>query len=429
MIEESPPNPENYLFFSHQYRLKNYLINPLKELAKKNEQKLDSGKFSNNMILCLTIQPTSSNSVNMTGGFPFLSNNKKNNENSEKVNIALNLIYGGDGEVNITNNKPLSVWPRDEVYWTTKTGTTETIEGKTYITKKFKEISFDVEKADFCNKFKIDSKDFTIDKVINLYFIRHGKAQHNEKKSGLTGFIEKHNLLNPRLIINDVTILNMKKASEKLVEHLKGAIKAVLVSDLIRTQTTAEYFLNELNNVPPIYVLPCLHENTTKDGSITFDKLGKENQTDCVANGKINRIRGDDDDVSAHTDCSKMTIHGTEIDINWTFYKTFYGEGYRFQYKPNRRQCRDTHFLGIFFEYKIKIDMDIYTNTSGWNEYASDNNNNNLLPIGYFQGNKGGKKRRQTKKHRVMKSKKVRRVKKHNKKSKKVKRRSNKRKA
>jgi len=41
----------------------------------------------------------------------------------------------------------------------------------------------------------------------------------------------------------------------------------------------------------------------------------------------------------------------------------------------------------------------------------------------------GGKKRRQTKKQRVMKSKKVRRVKKHNKKSKKVKRRSNKRKA
>jgi hypothetical protein len=46
-----------------------------------------------------------------------------------------------------------------------------------------------------------------------------------------------------------------------------------------------------------------------------------------------------------------------------------------------------------------------------------------------FQKNEGGKKRRQTKKQRVMKSKKVRRVKKHNKKSKKVKRRSNKHKA
>ena len=433
---------ENYLFFSHQYRLKNYLINPLKDLIKNADKKIESGKFSNNMILCLTIKPViSSNTVTMN----------ESNNNDDKVNIALNMIYGGDGEDNITNNKP------DEEYWTTQGYEKVEINNKTYIKKTFPDnIIFDVEKKAFCNKFKIELNNFIINNEINLYFIRHGKAKHNEKN---LGFFEKHNLLNPKLIINEETIFNMRQSAIKLIESIasKGhSVKAVFVSDLIRSQETAGFFLDAINLsvIPSVFVLPCLHENGSYDGDIHYNKLGKENQTDCVAyDDTIKRISGDDNvDVSSHTDCSKIKIKTTEgeqkiADINWSFYKTFYGEGYRFEYKPNRRQCRDTHFLGIFFEYRIKINRDIYTNTSGLNEYASNNNNDDviynnnnnnsnnsnsnkiLLPPGYFQGNRGGKKRRQTKKQRVMKSKKVRRVKKSNKKSKKVKRRSNKRKA
>ena len=449
-------NTENYLFFSHQYRLKNYLINPLKDLIKNANKKLESGKFSNNMILCLTIKPViSSNTVTIN----------ESNNNDDKVNIALNMIYGGDGEFNITNNKP------DEEYWTTQGYEKVEINNKTYIKKKFPDnIIFDVEKKDFCNKFKIELNDFIINNEINLYFIRHGKAKHNEKT---LGFFEKHNLLNPRLIINDETILNMNASAIKLIESIarKGySVKAVFVSDLIRSQETAGFFLDaiKLSVMPSVFVLPCLHENGSYDGDIHYNKLGKENQTDCVAyDDTIKRISGDDndnDDVSVHTDCSKIKINTREgekkiADINWKLYTTFYDNGYRFEYKRNRSRCRDTHFLGIFFKYKNKFDTndvdgwrvfddgdnnnndtndtndttnDVdYNNVDDTNNNNNNNNNSNILylPTGYYQGNKGGKKRRQTKKQRVMKSKKVRRAKKLNKKSKKVKRRSNKRKA
>uniref|UniRef100_A0A6C0EET9 Uncharacterized protein n=1 Tax=viral metagenome TaxID=1070528 RepID=A0A6C0EET9_9ZZZZ len=464
--EEKKKITEDYLFFTHQYRLKNYLIGSLNELGLE----IKKNKFSNNAIMCLTIEPL----------------------NTLQIRITLNLIYGGDGEIDIKNNKSMGKTGK-EIYWTTKDEqiVTDTVKKKgffgsynkkyKYVTEKFVPKQEIIGIENFCNVFNIDKNIFNIKNTINCYFIRHGEAEHNKK--GLS-FRKKHSIINPRLIFGDKQIVALDIASQEFQKHLNNKlIKAVLVSDLIRTQTTAEFFLSKLFNVPPIFVLPCLHENGSYDGDRHYNKLGKENQTDCVADNdsNINRIvdplYDDTIDEDGYTDCSKMKINDTEIDINWKLYKLFY-KGYRFENNPDRNHCSGTHFLGIFFNNKNEIDMDnivtitITKDSNGWRKIVDDNdkdddddnddnddddvdvvnqNNNNTQTQTYndrgigigpsvpswvdengntvFGDYHGGKKRRQTKKQRVMKSKKVRRVKKHNKKSKKVKRKSNKRKA
>jgi hypothetical protein len=75
------------------------------------------------------------------------------------------------------------------------------------------------------------------------------------------------------------------------------------------------------------------------------------------------------------------------------------------------------------------VKNSVIQTSDGWNEIPGADPDDEDDDAPRFIPNQGGKKRRQTKKHRAIKSKKVRRVKKSNKKSKKVKRRSNKRKA
>ena len=204
-------------------------------------------------------------------------------------------------------------------------------------------------------------------------------------------------------------------------------IKAVFVSDLVRTQETAGFFLsqltnnNQLNPSTPIIVLPCLHElaNGEKDGDQTRRKAFSQatriftlGTTQGVMNRENNTNCREDNKSYFKKDCSTIKVGNKVMYINWELYKIFY-KGYRDENKWGRKECKDHHFLGIFFE-----------------NFVSDENFNNSQVVVANRIEEGGRrKRRQTKKQRVMKSKKVRRAKKNNKKSKKVKRRSNKRKA
>jgi len=205
-------------------------------------------------------------------------------------------------------------------------------------------------------------------------------------------------------------------------------IKAVFVSDLVRTQETASFFLSQLTSsqlppLTPIIVLPCLHELATgeKDGDQTLRKafsqasriftlgttqgvMNRENNTNCRDNKSYFK-----------KDCSTIEVDNKVMYINWELYKIFYN-GYRDENNSERKHCSENHFLGIFFE-----------------NFVSPENSKRIEESSAVVANRieegGRRKRRQTKKHRVVKSKKVRRAKKGNKKSKKVKRRSNKRKA
>lgn len=412
-------NEENYLFFTHQYRLKNSLIGSINDLFKKSniDFKIPKNKFSNNAIMCLTINPSS--------------------RNSENLEIILKLVYSGDGATSIENNKS------NETYWTTETGkkigeATSGLfygkYGKEYVTVPFAEINETIKIIDFCEVFKINIDEFGIENRINCYFIRHGEAEHNTDKNELT----RHMKYNTRLTIGDSQILALKNAGQALNMALSGnKINAVLVSDLLRTQQTAGFFLSEIinyDNKTPIVVLPCLHEKKTDDG-IRDIGIAKENISTCRDETLIinenNRII-DDDEIKSK--CGSITIKNEKNKINWKLYELFYadsdnGIGYRDERLSGRYECRDNHFLGIFFNNKTDIDsnriniLNAYKGNDYTPRYKSQNEGVTVVP------NLGGKKRRQTKKQRVMKSKKVRRAKKLNKKSKKVKRRSNKRKA
>ena len=260
-------------------------------------------------------------------------------------------------------------------------------------------------------------------------------------KSDIGVFLE--NILNKIYIEKNGELQSILagRAFSKILEN-DNTINTVFVSDLVRTQETAGFFLTQLTSsqLPPftrIIVLPCLHElaNGEKDGErktgtailkkgfSQFSKTGtlgrtagvmnRENNTNCRATKEEEYIPGRWSlNQFERKDCSTININGKTISIDWELYKIFY-KGYRDENKWGRKECKDHHFLGIFFDNYVLPE--------------------NLIRIEEVVVNRiekeGGKKRRQTKKHRVMKSKKVRRVKKLNKKSKKVKRRSNKRKA
>jgi hypothetical protein len=147
--------------------------------------------------------------------------------NKQQITITLKLIYGGDGEIDIKNNKSMGKKGK-EIYWSTQDGQNVTDKvnkaGKffgsykeyKYVTEKFvpKEKVIGIE--NFCNVFNIDKSMFNITNTINCYFIRHGEAQHNKK--GLS-FIAKHSIINPRLILGDKQLYALDIASQALQKN------------------------------------------------------------------------------------------------------------------------------------------------------------------------------------------------------------------
>ena len=234
------------------------------------------------------------------------------------------------------------------------------------------------------------------------------------------------------------------------------SLNAVFVSDLERTQETASFFLSQLNTqqfnrqTTPIIVLPCLHElsKDEKDGSWTNNTysalvvFNRENKRRCIDDEKANFFT---------KNCSYITLSKNEhnenpqsLKINWSFYKDFYGKGYRGDVsRGNREHCRDTHFIGIFLYYlsdgkiKVKSPNTVINNDNNNNPYTDVNNEKDItgqfLTPGYnknvvvsnnvfpFEGGKTKRKRvsvnnkRRTKKNYKSKSKKVRKIRRVNK--------------
>lgn len=150
------------------------------------------------------------------------------------------------------------------------------------------------------------------------------------------------------------------------IEGINENIDAVFVSDLKESQYVAGLILSSLtkyNINTPIYVLPCLHElyEGYRDG-ITSDKNQdtKYNyrNTDCRKDEKdyknpnlsfYSKIQKLNKETGLHI-CDIIVIKENEIYINWTIYNDFYADGYRDQNKRGRRLCRESNFLGIFFD-------------------------------------------------------------------------------
>ena len=150
------------------------------------------------------------------------------------------------------------------------------------------------------------------------------------------------------------------------IEGINENIDAVFVSDLKESQYVAGVILSQLSNytiATPIYVLPCLHElyKGYRDG-ISGDKNqeAKYNyrNTDCRKDEKdyknpnlsfYSRIQKLNKETGLHI-CDRIVIKENEINIKWDIYNKFYADGYRDQNKRGRRLCRESNFLGIFFD-------------------------------------------------------------------------------
>jgi len=150
------------------------------------------------------------------------------------------------------------------------------------------------------------------------------------------------------------------------IEGINEKIDAVFVSDLKESQYVAGVILSQLSEYninTPIYVLPCLHElyKGYKDG-MTSDK-GQDakynyRNTDCRKDEKdyknpelsfYSKIQKLNIETGLYI-CDTIVIKENKISINWSIYNNFYADGYRDQNKRGRRLCRESNFLGIFFD-------------------------------------------------------------------------------
>ena len=208
-------------------------------------------------------------------------------------------------------------------------------------------------------------------------------------------------------------IFQSEKAGEFFSDHFKEKVlDKVFVSDLIRTQQTAEYFLSQLNNKQfpentPIVVLPCLHElrEDETDGQLTWYKglsqatriiplgtthgaLNRENNTNCRATSgekswSINPY--------VRQDCSMIMVNEKSIPIVWSLYHDFYKgynkTGYRDQNNFGRKECKDHHFIGIVLKEYYKeqkttenadhVNRTSYSSISDISDSNSDRNSVN----------------------------------------------------
>jgi bisphosphoglycerate-dependent phosphoglycerate mutase len=280
--------------------------------GENNEQSIDSAKstkpkkirFSNGAILSLVIEPT----VN--------SNNK----------LTFSLFHTGDG----TENKPGKKYYVED-------GTAGNDELKINMKPVELTVSNDAVKQHL--HIEVD-----ITNPIKCYFVRHGIAEHNEKKyipniKTNTSLLEKG-------------YSGIETSGAKFGEKVKK-VDAIFLSDLVRTHETAGIFLSK-TNLPiindliikntPIFVLPCLHElaSKQKDGESSHSIIPgvqNENKTTCRNTNK----------AFIHKSCNSITVSEKKIPIpiNWTLYQDFY-KGYRGQVIKTgfREHCHNTHFIG-----------------------------------------------------------------------------------
>lgn len=378
------------VFFTHQYRLKIYVLDRFNALIENHNITTGAEKmmypsldFFNGCILFLRIGV---GRLGLVG----------------ERTISLEMIHQG----NITENTPkMERYFKMDTFHTTPPNVSPYVplyvDG--IILKRF---------------FDIDINKLDPNIVYNVFFVRHGDAEHNTKYELIR--VGGKAVKVPNVKINtDLTPLGIQQTKGSgiaftrwvLLNYKKYGIDRIdigFVSDLIRTQQTAANFFTGVIEESKIMqdsriidrndrkktllgdfsvslkytiivVLPCLNEleSGSPDGSRTLMQgIGKfasavttlgvassfasrENQTNCRTTLTEYGFKKRPYEAFGYTvkDCSRLQELGFPID--WTFYNNFY-KGYRDQTTFGRDRCRNTHFLGIFFNIylpqKLKLD-------------------------------------------------------------------------
>jgi len=372
-------NEDIHLFFGHQNRTKGYIIKVFNELIKYStapEVELlgEKIRFSNGSILELKMVRLSDN----------------------EIQLDLSLVYTGD----YSGNK------KSEKYWT---ATDYNQDNGNFISVPFGIKSITITPEQLEKEFKIDPEICCVEgRQIICYFVRHGYSTHNVESNERFLSLDKSlfntntSLTNPmtggeggeggeegeeerEVVEGDATYVPEKIGTEQsLNSGIKFAqilgdrqLTSICVSDLIRTHQTAQYFLtgltkfkpNALSNIPFIYVLPCFHELSGKDGegqimnniSRTFTLgqtqglVARENNTNCRNDADFNKTRYSG---KQRNNCGSIQVGDKTILLDWDFYKTSYNGKYRDQFETEfstrQNPCKDNNFLGMFLDYFYK---------------------------------------------------------------------------
>jgi len=339
--EEEDDNFLRFLLVGHQNRTKEYLINKINDL--ENEKIFTDGdttnRFSNCSILKLILIPNGNNTTN----------------------LQLKLIYTGDSNANKSakKNRKYKYWVSEN--WINKNwDSRETLQFEPI---PFPNINIIVSNNNLKEVFGINSK--LLNKSMIFYFLRHGYSYHNAHSGSNT-------YTNTELIrTNKIDgIQEAKDAGIFFNSYIKEELNKVCVSDLIRTQQTASYFLQQVNDeilkqITEIYVLPCFHEikekgkdeNYSRGYSLTY----RENNTNCRDETDYNKSRMYDYIAKEHRkNCSIISIGEShrKVNLNWNIYKEYNDGKYRDQL-TNENPCVNKNFLGIFINkilYPIKFN-------------------------------------------------------------------------
>jgi len=316
----------NCLLITHNNILQCFIEKQRLILGLQNDER--KIRFKNCAILCLTLNLTS-------------------------YNFTIELIYDGllseDEERNVSEERPYYVTFKTQIYQGNEALYVpfEPIQG--VISDKTKELNLlPIDLSQLKDKFETDT--------IKFYIVRHGQAEHNEKKCNMAGCSLK--------LDTDITEEGARQAyysARALTGILEDeTIDIVCASDLQRTRQTVLPFISQFDIVSPkIVIIPCINElnNSGNDGdcyekssnsSLLGSKSSRENYPACTPET-----------------CPSIKSQDGDINIDWSLYSLFYDNKMRsYPNLTDKPNCKDTNMVSMTVFYLLNYVIEPSKETS-----------------------------------------------------------------
>jgi broad specificity phosphatase PhoE len=317
--------PLNCLLITHNNILQCFIEKQRFILGRQNDQR--KIRFKNCAILCLTLNLTS-------GGF------------------TIELVYNGL----LSDEENSKVSPQRPYYVTLKTQIYQGYEGL-YVpfdpiegqisneTRALNLLPIDLDQLKY--KFKTDT--------IKFYIVRHGQAEHNEKKWNMAGLS-----LELDTTITQEGEMQAIKSAKELKNILRNeTIDIVCASDLQRTRQTVLPFIFQFHFLglsdfsQKIVIVPCANElnKSGKNGncyeksskaSVFASKSARENYPACEPKT-----------------CPSIRLQDGNIDIDWSLYSLFYDNKMRsYPNLTDKPNCKDTNMVSMTVFYLLNYGID-----------------------------------------------------------------------
>lgn len=345
----NPNKALNCLLITHNSILQCFIEKQRVILGLQNDER--KIRFKNCAILCLTLNLTS-------------------------YNFTIELVY--DGQLSEDENRKVS--EERPYYVTLKTQIYQGYEGL-YVpfepiqgrisdeTKVLNLLPNDLDELK--TKYNTD--------IIKFYIVRHGQAEHNEKKWNKAGFSLK--------LDTNITEAGARQAyfsARALTGILEDeTIDIVCASDLQRTRQTVLPFISQFDIVSQkIVIVPCANElnNSGNDGdcyekssnsSLLGSKSSRENYPACTPET-----------------CPSIKSQDGNINIDWSLYSLFYDNKMRsYPNLTDKPNCKDTNMVSMTVFYLLNYGIETSEETSRISSLKSQSVNSeyedpNVLHIG-----------------------------------------------